>query len=191
MLQDITQAYTQFKIELNHTILCYLLTEQKKIYPENTIFYITKLLYGLMEIKNHWFATYLDYYKEKLGMEMLSYDEYLFIIENNGKNFGIIRFQTNDTFNIGIKTLMNTKETEITEGKFMAKSQTILETGISRTFNDCRMIIEAKCIMIVQKNQAEKFVLIDIKDSAKKITIYQTARLRSLYYINIPIEGYI
>ena len=44
---------------------------------------------------------------------------------------------------------MKKKETEIMEAKFKAKTQTILETGVSRDFNDCRITIEAKSIMVV------------------------------------------
>ena len=54
------------------------------------------------------------------------------------------------------------------EAKFKAKTQTILKTGASRNFNGCRMTIKAKSIMVVQKNQAEKLVLVNIKDNTKK-----------------------
>lgn len=108
-------------------------------------------------------------------MEVSSYNAYLFITKNSEKIFGITRFQTNDTFNIRTETFMNKKETEITDAKFQAKSQTILETGLSEAFNNCRMTIEAKSIMVIWKNQAKKLVLIDIKDSAKNYNMSNSA----------------
>ena len=42
------------------------------------------------------------------------------------------------------------------------------------------MTIKAESIMVVQKNQAEKFVLIDIKDNAKK-QWYVEQRARGAY----------
>ena len=89
MLQDITQAYTQSKTELNCTVICYLLVKLKKKYPEGTILLVVKSLYGLAKAGNHWFATYLDHHKEKLRMEISSYDICLLITKDGGENFGI------------------------------------------------------------------------------------------------------
>ncbi len=69
MLRDIMQAYTQSKTELNRTVICYLPAKLKKKYPEGIILLVVKPLYGLVEAGNHWFATYLDHHKEKLGMK--------------------------------------------------------------------------------------------------------------------------
>ena len=121
----------------------------KKRYPENIILYVVKPLYGLAEAGNHWFATYLDYEKEKLGIKMLSYNVYLFITKNGGENFGIAGLQTDNTFNVGAEAFMKKEETEIMKAKFKAKTQTILKTGASRDFNGCRMTIEAESIMII------------------------------------------
>ncbi len=63
---------------------------------------------------------------------------------------------------------MKKEEKEIIKAKFKAKNQTILESGISGNYNGCHMTIGAKFIIVVQKNQAEKLVLVDIKDNTKK-----------------------
>ena len=110
-----------------------------------------KLLYGLAEAGYHWFAIYLDHYKRKLGIEMSSYDICLFITKDGGKNFGIAGLQTDNTLNIEIEAFMKKKEIEIMKAKLKAKTQTILETGISKDFNGYCMIIKAKSIMIIQK----------------------------------------
>lgn len=67
-------------------------------------------MYGLAEAGNHWFATYLDHYKDKLGMKILSYNAYMLITKNNGENFGIAELQTDDTFNIRTEVFMTKKE---------------------------------------------------------------------------------
>ncbi len=63
---------------------------------------------------------------------------------------------------------MKKEEKEIIKAKFKAKNQTILKTSVSGDFNSCHMIIRAESIMIKQKNQAEKLVLVDVKDNIKK-----------------------
>lgn len=76
MLRDITQAYTQSKTDFNCIVIYYLPIKLKKRYLKGTILLIIKPLYDLAEAKNHWFAIYLDYYKDKLGMEISFYDTY-------------------------------------------------------------------------------------------------------------------
>ncbi len=85
---------------------------------------------------------------------MLPYDACLLITKDEGENFGITGLQTNDTLNVGTETFMKKKEKEILEAKFKAKTQRMLETGVSGDFNACRMTIEAESIIGVQKNQA-------------------------------------
>ena len=149
ILWDIMQAYTQSKIKLNRTVICYLSAKFKKRYPEGTILFAVKPLYGLAEAGNHWFATYLDHLKVKLGMEMSSYDVYLLITKDGGENFGIAGLQTNNTLNIGTEAFMKKEEKEIIEAKFKVKNRTILEIGVSGDFNGYRMTIGAEFIMVV------------------------------------------
>lgn len=99
---------------------------------------------------------------------MSSYDPCLLITKNSDKIFGITGLQTDNILNIRPEIFMQKEETEIMEVKFKAKIQTILKTVALRDFNNYRMTIEAEFIMVVQKNQAQKLVLIDIKNNAKK-----------------------
>lgn len=101
-------------------------------------------------------------------MEMSFYDLCLLITKDGDENFGIARFQTDNTLNIGKDTFKKKEEKEIIEAKFKAENQIIIEIGISRNFNGCCIIIKAKSIMIIQKNQTEKLILVDIKDNTKK-----------------------
>ena len=191
MLRNIMQTYTQSKIELNYIVIYHLPVKLKKKYFEDTILFIVKLLYGLKETKNYWFATYLHHYKKKLQIEMLPYNTYLLITQDNSKNFDIARLQIDNTYNVRIKAFMNKKKTEIIKTKFKIKTQTILETGASKTFNSCYIIIKAKFIIVIQKNQAEKLVFINTKNNIKKTIVYGTTRLWSLHCINILTQSYI
>ncbi len=63
---------------------------------------------------------------------------------------------------------MKKKEKKIIEAIFKAKNRTILEIGVSGNFNGCYMTIRAESIIVIQNNLAEKFMLVDINDNAKK-----------------------
>lgn len=58
MLYDITQVYTQLKIDLNRIVICHLPVKLKTRYLESTILHIVKSLYGLAKVKNHLFVIY-------------------------------------------------------------------------------------------------------------------------------------
>lgn len=101
-------------------------------------------------------------------MKMLSYDACFLIIKDGGKNFGIAKLQTNNTLNIKIEIFMKKEKTEIMKAKFKVKTRIILETHTLEDFNGYCMTIKAESIMVIQKNQTEKLVLVDIKDNIKK-----------------------
>ena len=122
MLQNIMQAYTLSKTELNNTILFYLFVELKKGYLKGIILCVIKLLYGLAKTQNYWFTTYLDHHKEKLGIEMSPHDSYFLITKGGGENFGIPGLQMDNTFNIGMEAFMNKEEIEIMKAEFKAKT---------------------------------------------------------------------
>lgn len=110
----------------------------------------------------------MDQYREKLGIKISLYNTCLFITKNSSENFSIARLQINNTLNFKIEAFIKKEETEIMEAEFKAKTETILETNISRDFDSCHITIEVGSIMVVRKNQAEKLVFVDIKDNAKK-----------------------
>ena len=184
ILRDIMQAYTQSKTQLNRTVICHLPVKLKKRYSESTILLVMKPLYSLAKAGNHWFAIYLDHHKEKLGIEMSPYDKCFLISKDCDENFGIVRFQTDDTFNIGIEAFIKKEKIEIIEAKFKAKTRTILEISVSENFNGCQMTIKAESIIVIQKNQVKKLVLINIKDNAKKQQ-YMEQRAHGAYIASI------
>ena len=50
---------------------------------------VIKLLYGIAEASIHWWATYFNHHREKLGMVTSTYDPCLLIIESPDR-FGIV-----------------------------------------------------------------------------------------------------
>ena len=54
-------------------------------------------------------------------MKILFYDTCLLIIKDKGENFNIVRFQTDNIFNIGMEIFINKKEAETIEAKFKTK----------------------------------------------------------------------
>lgn len=51
-----------------------------------------------------------------------------------------------------MEAFIKEKETKIIKAKFKAKTQTILETGILKDFNNCHMTIKVKFTIVVHKN---------------------------------------
>lgn len=64
-------------------------------------------------------------------MNMLSYNIRLLITKNGDINYGIIRLQTDNILNVGMKVFINRKEIKIIKAKFKVKSQTMLKINTS------------------------------------------------------------
>lgn len=111
---------------------------------------------------------------------MSFYNMCLLITKDKGIKFSITGHQTDNIVNIGTVAFINKKKAEIIEMKFEFKSQIILETCTWRNFNDYHMIVEDKAIMIIQKYQADKLLIIDIENNAKKQQ-YMKQRICSTY----------
>lgn len=75
-----------------------------------------KLLYSLLVVDNHWFATYHIYYKEKLAMEKLIYNSYL--LYKSGL-FGIMGIQTDDTLILANNNFANKEKAKIKVAKII------------------------------------------------------------------------
>lgn len=85
-------------------------------------------------------------------MKILPYNICFLILKNISKKFSITRLQMDNTLNIKTKIFMKKEETKIIKTKFNAKTQIILEIDILRNFNSYYIIIEAKAIIVVQKD---------------------------------------
>lgn len=86
---------------------------------------------------------------------------------------------------------MNKKEAEIIKAIYKTKSQIILEIGAIGNFNGYYMTIKDKAIMFIQKNQADKLLIVNIEDNVKKTAICGIAHLQHIYCVNILTGSYI
>lgn len=105
---------------------------------------------------------------DTIRIKISLYNACFLISKNSSKKFSITKLLIDNTLNVRIEVFMKKKETKIIKTKFNAKTWIILEIGISKNFNGYYMTIEAKAIIVVQKNQVEKLVLVNIKDNVKK-----------------------
>lgn len=101
-------------------------------------------------------------------MEMSFYETYPLIMKDNDRSFGIVELQNDNTLNVEREPFMKKEEKEIIKARLKAKNQIIQEISLSADFGGYSMTIEAESIIVLQRNEAEKLVLIDVKNNAKK-----------------------
>ena len=89
-LRDITQAYPQAQTDLFRMILTTLPKELKTKYPEGTIIRVIKPLYGIGEVRVHWFSTYQGRHCKELDRVTSTYDPCLLITNGGQEEFGIV-----------------------------------------------------------------------------------------------------
>lgn len=94
---------------------CHMISALRTLHSKGHIIIIA-------EAENYWFATYLNFYKEKLGIDILFIDTYFLITKDGSVMFDIAGFQTDHIFNIRIEVFMNKKDTKIIKAKFKVKS---------------------------------------------------------------------
>ena len=134
-LQDITQAYVQSTFDLNRDFYIRPPPELISLLDASSdwIIKVLKLLYGVPEAGNHWFATYHTHYKEKLGMTESTYDPCLFY------RFGplrIVEMQTDDTLILDDNNFARIEEEAIKEPKIMTKDRQYLTSTQPIKFNE-------------------------------------------------------
>jgi hypothetical protein len=129
-LRDISQAYVQFAINLNHKF--YVQLSYKLLINNDSILKVLKPLYKVLKAGNHWFKTYYAYHVKNLNMTQLTYNPCLLY---NNKPFGIVSLQTNDTLFLADKTFVNTEKNKLYKAKFMTKEQERLTIITPLKFN--------------------------------------------------------
>jgi hypothetical protein len=176
-LRDISQAYTQSHSELQRRIFAYLPKEIAHLYPPGTIMRINKPLYGIAESGLHWFATYSTHHKQNLKIINSTYDPCLFITKD--MLFGLVGMQTDDTLIVAEQRFLDLEEKERGKAKFKAKPVEILKDGKDLIFNGCILTKQGPNVVVSQKNQGERLLLVDTKlllDLQKVAYIQQRAR---------------
>lgn len=78
-LREVMQIYVQLTSSLNREFYIWPSPELISLLDilSDCVIKVMKLLYGVSEARNHWFATYYTYHKDKLEMKESTYDLYL------------------------------------------------------------------------------------------------------------------
>ncbi|KAI0996944.1 hypothetical protein K3495_g11240 [Podosphaera aphanis] len=173
--RDVKQAYTHSETMLNRLILAKLPREITNFYPSNTIMKINRPLYGITEAGAHWWATYSKYHREKLGINVSSYDPCLFFT-NTSDHVGIIGLQTDDTLILCDETFNVKEEHEIIRAKFPAKPKEKLLEHNPIIFNGCILHLKNGNVILTQKGQGKKIQLVKLENNCNKNYIIQRAR---------------
>jgi len=183
-LRDITQAYTQSTTVLQRKILAHLPAQIAHLYPKGTIMVVIKPLYGIAEAGTHWWATYFNHHREKLGMETSTFDPCL-LITKTSQPFGIVGVQTDDTLILCDDEFNHLEEDELKKAKFAAKDKEQLTIVNPLLFNGGIFSKKANGSMkLCQKKQGERLKLVS-KDETVSGQQYVEQRARGAYIASI------
>ena len=183
-LRDIIQAYVQSATVLQRTILAHPPKQIEHLYPKGTIMVVIKPLYGIAEAGTHWWATYFNHHREKLGMETSTYDPCL-LITKSSEHFGIVGMQTDDTLILCNTDFSKLEENELNEAKFAAKPKEKLSADSPLLFNGCILTKQADGSMrLCQKKQGERLRLVSNDPTISKQQ-YVEQRARGAYIASI------
>ncbi|KAI2610607.1 hypothetical protein GGR54DRAFT_374663 [Hypoxylon sp. NC1633] len=85
---------------------------------------VRKPFYGIAEAGTHWWATYFNHHKDKLGMVTSTYDPCLLVSSTN--EFAVVGLQPDDTIGLTNETFNAMEEDELQKAGFMAKGKMFL-----------------------------------------------------------------
>ena len=115
---------------------------------------VIKPLYGVSEAGTHWWVTYFNHHREKLGMTTSTYDPCLLITLSS--RFGIVGMQTDDIIILCDEEFGRMEDDELQKVKFMAKPKEKLTPENPMIFNGYILTRKASRIILRQKHQGKK-----------------------------------
>jgi hypothetical protein len=198
-LQDITQAYTQSKTQLNRDLFVRPPTELKL--TGGSILRVVKPLYGVPEAGNHWYNTYHSHHIQKLHMNQSTYDPCLLYTTSNttgNTGFGIIGIQTDDTLILADMTFTTQEADKLKKAQFLSKEREQLTQSYLVKFNGGNISLrEDNSIIFTQKRQYKTLRLVTTYTSdltstrgaiRKAVTLkdqYIAQRARGAYIVTV------
>lgn len=99
--RDVTKAFVQSKTLLTRPANMRAPAEIE--IPRGQVLKVLKPLYGMPESPMHWYSTYIDYYKTRMGMMQLPLDPCLIYKKDNSSLVGLLGLQVDDTLYAGAK----------------------------------------------------------------------------------------
>lgn len=107
-LRDISQAYVQSKFNLDR--LVYLKPPKELGIGKEKVLLLLKPLYGIPESGLHWFVTYVEYHKEKRGMEQTRADPCFLFKREGSKLQAATVLQVDESLGFGDKWFMKCED---------------------------------------------------------------------------------
>lgn len=115
-------------------------------FPNNIILEILKLLYNIAKLGTYWWKIYYSHHRNKLNIIILLYNLYLLFITTEPQNFGNIKIQINDIFNIINQPFLQLEEKQLHEAKLQVKPKIYLLHNNNLEFNGTKLKLESKNI---------------------------------------------
>ncbi len=158
--RDVTQAFVQSKSELRRPV--YMRPPKEMQVPSGQVVKVVKPLYGVPESPMHWYTTYVEHNKTKLGMKQIPIDPCLMFSRTAGKLSGILALQVDDTLVAGNEEFREKEEEYSSE--FPNKGATSVGKEPVR-FNGIDITSDNGTISIAQKDYLESIPKIPSKTS--------------------------
>ncbi|KAI0993994.1 hypothetical protein K3495_g14189 [Podosphaera aphanis] len=177
--RDITQAYVQLRRRLTRPIYATPPKEMCHEFSSQNILKILKPLYGIPESGTHWFRTYHEHHKTKLGMKNSTYDPCLLITKEQDGPIGILGMQTDDTLLLGDEEFVRKEAAELHKEKLLAKPTQKLKFDNPLLFNGYTISIakDGYIVNLTQKGHGKLLREIDPNaEDFKRDFIRQRAR---------------
>lgn len=162
-LRDISQAYVQSLTPINR--LFYAKPPREAGLPSNTIYRVSKPLYGIPEAGNHWYKTYSDHHINTLGMKPSAHDSCLLYRakDDRSKGFGTVGLQTDDTLILANDAFAKTEDSNT---PFLCKEREKLTVDHPLGFNGGLIQIEDDSLIVLnQQKHCDKIQIVNSKES--------------------------
>lgn len=116
-----------------------------------------KCLYCIHKARNHWFATYHTYHKDKLGMRESTYDSCFLYISDP---FGIVRMQTDITLILANNEFISIEEDTIKSAKIITKDREHLTSAHRLKFNSVQIKLDSNKMVVTKKSRVGEIFLV-------------------------------
>jgi len=182
-IRDVTQAYVQSDTPIARDI--YIRAPKELGIADGFLLKVLRPLYGIPEAAIHWWRTYSNHHKDKLGMRDTAYDLCLLhtegVFEKKKRRSdaaqGITCMQTDDTLNCGNKAF---EELEDAEARFLTKGREFLNENSALRFNGATISRSKGCIRISQPEQVARVRTV-IAGREESLEEYISQRARGAY----------
>ena len=165
--RDVTKAFVQSTSTLNRPVFMRAPREMK--FPVGKVVKVISPLYGMPESPMHWFTTYLNHQKNRLGMNQVPIDPHLLYQTKDGLLQALLTLQVDDTLYAANDSFM--KQEERFASEFPSKGHTPILANKVR-FNGIDFSILDEGIVMRQRYYIEGIPPLP----AKRVLTFETFR---------------